>query len=926
MTLAAGTRLGPYEILAPIGAGGMGEVYRARDPRLAREVAVKVLPEEFFEGEERRQRFEREARLLAALNHPGIAAIYSFEEVPSSSSSSSSSRHLLVMELVEGDDLAVRIATGPLPLEESLSLARQIAEALEAAHEKGIVHRDLKPANVKVTPDGRVKLLDFGLAKIFEGDSGTGSAPSVSHSPTLTARATTAGVILGTAAYMSPEQARGKPVDKRTDVWAFGCVLYEMLTGQRAFEGETVTDVLAAILTREPDWAALPEQTPAKTRDLLRRCLRREAKQRLHDIADARLELEELSTASAASASAQLPFEENLHPALPSPTAASAARASRERGSKKSLSVFLPWVLAAAFAAAAGALALRARAPQAARLLARSALLPPDGATFSFGGTQPGPPSVSPDGTRIVSAARRQDGSTQLWVRSLASDAWAALPGTEKGSYPFWSPDGKSIGFFADGKLKRVDAGGGPPLTLCDAPFGKGATWSAEGTILFAPGYDSGLQRIPAEGGPATDVTTLDRARHENSHRFPQFLPDGRHFLFFVRTSGEGAADGVMVGSLDGGHPQPLVKSPANAAFVSGRLLYVRDRALVARRLDPENLKPEGEEVVIGDEVHVLPAASLAVFSASRAGTLVYDRGSGSPDMVLRWFDRGGRETGAVGEPGPYYESSLSPDGRRVALSAEDPKSGRLDVFVLDVERGVAERLTSGKTDSSMPLWRPDGKSVIFRTREGGLLDLYEKNLDGGAAKALLLRTDKDKEPTDVSPDGRTLAFGVANQSVWMLPLSPPGPPFPYLQSGFNEENARFSPDGRWVAFESSEAGRKEVYVTSFPKPGAHVRISSGGGQAPRWSADGRELFFLTPGNTLMSAILRPGGGGALDVRPATRLFDVPSRVFGSDLAQGQSASYEVRGNRFLFLVEAKAQDRHPLTLVTNWTAALTRP
>ena len=511
MTITAGVRLGPYDILAPLGAGGMGEVYRAKDTRLAREVAVKVLPEEFFEGEERRQRFEREARLLAALNNPGIAAIYSFEEIPGSSSpgTSAQARHLLVMELIEGEDLAQRISPGPLPLDESLSYAKQIAEALEAAHEKGIVHRDLKPANVKITSDGRVKLLDFGLAKIFEGDASP-SNPSISYSPTLTARATAAGVILGTAAYMSPEQARGKPVDKRTDVWAFGCVLYEMLAGKRAFEGETVSDTLAAILKEDPNWSALPAGTPEKIREILRKCLRRDAKLRLRDIGDARLDLEELSAAGvSASFSGRLPFDERT--AAPGPSVASAERS--KRGRIKSL--YLSWAIAAAFAAAAGALALRSRAPEG--RVYRATINPPEGTVFVVDTTQPGPAVLSPDGRKLAFTARGADTKVRLYVRSLDSTDAQPLPGTEGAQFPFWSPDGRSVAFGADQKLKRIEASGGPPSILCPTTdFPKGGAWSPTGVIVFAPAAGGPLHIVSDNGGESKPLTKLDAKRGDN--------------------------------------------------------------------------------------------------------------------------------------------------------------------------------------------------------------------------------------------------------------------------------------------------------------------------------------------------------------------------------------------------------------------------
>ncbi len=885
MTLARGTHLGPYEISAKLGEGGMGVVYRARDTRLDREVALKFLPAGFADDPERHARFEREAKVLASLNHPNIAALYGLEHLDG--------QHALVMELVEGEGLDERIARGPIPVDEALPIAVQIAEALEAAHERGIVHRDLKPANVKVRPDGTVKVLDFGLAKAWE-EQAAESDPA--HSPTITGHHTRAGVILGTAAYMSPEQARGKPVDRRADIWAFGCVLYEMLTGRRLFEGETVSDVLAAVLRTEPDWNLLPPTLPPSVRRLLGRCLERDPRQRLRDIGDARLDLED-AMAQPAQCRAR-PRSDAVRKGTP--------------GRRWLLWASLPAALAAGVAA--GVLFPRGGP---ARAVVISSLMPPAGAEYYLGGKQPGPVSVSPDGTRIAFAARDEAHGVLLWVRNLGSPNAVPLTGTENGSYPFWSPDGRSIGFFADGKLKRVDAAGGTPLALADAPFGKGGTWSAAGTILFAPSYNSAILRIPAQGGTPRPVTSLDRGHNQNSHRFPWFLPDGRHFLFLARVSGDSGrpANEVMVGSLDGGEPRPLVATDNNAAYASGFLLYTRERVLMARRFDPARLRVEGDESAVASDVAVLPGAACAVFSVSRTGVLVYDRGTAGELEELVWLDRQGRRTGTLGPPGFYDEPRLSPDGRQVAVDKLDATTGRQDVWVVDTARGIPTRLTTAESDSMGPVWLPDSRHLVFRTHAGGFLDLFERALGGRGGNTLLLTSDSDKEATSVSPDGRFLAFRSATSAtgfdIWMLPLNGNGRPFPFLHSRFNENNARFSPDGRAVAYVSDESGRNEVYVVSFPDAAGKVRVSAEGGRMPDWSGDGKELFFLTAdGSALMAAPVTRRARTSRSARPA-RLFQVPFR---------NSVAYDTWRGRFLFTAEQDTIQRSPLTLVQGWT------
>ncbi|MBK9063906.1 MAG: serine/threonine-protein kinase [Acidobacteria bacterium] len=905
MTITAGTRLGPYEILAPLGAGGMGEVYRARDPRLAREVAIKVLPEEFFEGEERRQRFEREARLLAALNHSAIAAIYSFEEIPSSSSSSS--RHLLVMELVDGEDLAQRIASGPLPLEESLSYARQIAEALEAAHEKGIVHRDLKPANVKVTPDGKVKLLDFGLAKIFEGDPGKpGSGAGVTESPTLTARGTAAGMILGTAAYMSPEQARGKPVDKRTDVWAFGCVLYEMLTGKRAFDGETVSDVLAAVLMKEPDWSALRAPISLKVRELLRRCLQRDVKQRLRDIGDARITLEE-EIAATSSSSGQLPFEEN--PPAPNPTVGRSAAPTSARGSKNLL--YLSWVLAAAFAAAAGALALRARAPEAtpARAL-KLAVLPPAGTQSS------GPIDLSPDGQQIAFTAAGPDGHTKLYVRSLDSLEPKALPGTDDADAPFFSPDGRSIGFFAAGKLKRVDLAGGPARELADAPEHRGGSWGSQNVIVFAPEGGGAIFSIPASGGTAKPVTTFDPATAETSHRWPRFLPDGKRFLFMSRRPKPPGRLMVEAGSVDGGKRTRLVESSTGGAYARGRLYFVREATLLAQAFDLRTLAVSGEPAPAAEDVwRNLNTDGLTAYSVAEDGTLAFRRG-GILKSQLTWFDRQGRPLGTVGAPSVLGDMDLSRDDRRVLVDITDPVRDVSALYVIDAATGTT-RVTLGVANNSAGLFSPDGKSIAFASDVKGAFDLYTRDIGSGAEATPFLENPVWKFPESFSPDGRFLSYTQSEpgkpRDIWILPLKGGGAPLPFLQTPAEEWGSMFSPDGRFIAYVSDESGRSEVFVRAFPSSTAKWQVSTGGGASPMWRRDGKELFYLAPDRTLVAVPITLTQG-ALTAGTAKPLFRNPALRLAS-VSGNTPFGVSADGQRILAIVTVGEAEASPIVL-----------
>ncbi|HXG89474.1 MAG TPA: protein kinase [Vicinamibacterales bacterium] len=889
--LSPGTRLGPYEILSALGAGGMGEVYRARDAKLNRDVALKVLPESLAGDPDRLARFRREAQVLAALNHPNIGHIYGFED--------SGATHALVLELIEGPTLAERIADGPIPLDEALAIARQIADALEAAHEHGVMHRDLKPANVKVREDGTVKVLDFGLAKAL--DPVSASSSEAMNSPTL--MATQLGVIIGTAAYMAPEQARGKGTDRRADIWAFGVVLYEMLTGRRPFDGETVTDVMASIVQREPDWSRLPSGTPPRVHRLLRRCLEKDVKRRIRDIGDARLDIVDTIEAK------------------PDIGVGAAARPSPPRGRW-----LMGWAMLAtiAFLVLAGARWLRPPPPSARTVSRLDVLTPstPDPTVFA----------VSPDGRQIVFTAQAQGDVWRLWIRSLDQPTARPVSGTEDGTQPFWSPDGRGFGFFASGHLKRLDIATGLVQTLANAGAPRGGTWSRQGVIVFAPGATSGLMRITASGGQPSPVTKLLPKQY--THRWPQFLPDGNRFLFSTFL-GPPETRGLFVASLDAGEPRRLLSGDeigdsAPLYAPSGVLLTVGRGVLFARRFDPEHLVVTGEPEPIAHGVASENAMFRAAMSVSANGVLVH-RGGGAEQRQLVWMDRTGRVLGRVGPPddrGLAYPS-LSRDGRRVVVSrAIDSGS---DIWLLDVNRGAFSRLTSDPGNDIGPLWSPDGAQIVFRSSRTGSFDLFVKTLSGAAEERPLVVDGRMKAPMDWSADGGVVLYvvldPVTGADLWAAPVVGERKPYPVLDTSFDEMDAHFSPDGRWIVYRSNESGRFEIYIRPFPGPGGSQLVSTAGGQYPRWHPNGQELFYVAPDGQMMSVPLDLSANRqSIASRSPVALFPIhlASGSYITSAGSAGRAQYDIaHDGRFLINVAVEGYVPPPLSIVLNWDALL---
>jgi Tol biopolymer transport system component/predicted Ser/Thr protein kinase len=882
--MTAPQRIGSYPIERELGRGGMGIVYLGRDTRLGRAVAIKVLPEAFAADPERLARFDREAKLLAALHHPNIAGIHGLEE--------SDGRRFLALEYVEGPTLAERLERGALPLDECLHIGSQIAAALEAAHEAGIIHRDLKPGNVKLTPAGDVKVLDFGLAK---GAGGVESSPDLSQSPTMTYSPTGVGVILGTAAYMSPEQARGKVVDRRTDIWSFGCVLYEMLTGRRLFGGETVSDTIAKILEREPDWNALPAATPEKIRELLRRCLEKDARKRLRDIGDARIELEEAVTArSSKSRAAAAEIE--------------AARTSRAR---------TPWLaygIALAALAVAAVAILRPMLTSDDRPTARLSITDPAGATFDGDAADC---AISPDGRTVVMVSADSSGAAQLWVRPLATFDGHPIPGTDNPALPFWSPDSRWIAFFADGKLKKTRVGGGVE-TIVAAPNGRGGSWSPNGAIVYAPAGEGPLFAVSATGEPR-QVTKLDSTRHETAHRFPWFLPDGKHFIYLTLPGGARGFT-VKVGSIEGGPSRTVLETDGAPIYVKpGYLVYLHDRNLVAQRFDAGAMRVRGDPIALPDTPGGSQRTGFGGVTASANGTLAYMNGTVT-NSRLNWYDRTGRVIGTVPVPAAQYQFvGLSPDERTLAVDRfVGPNES--DLWMVDLARGVGTRFTYGPRSNVLCIWSPDGSRIAFESNRNGPYDIFVKAANGAQPETpLVVGGSQFKHPVSWTPDSRTLLFYQLDREtgfdIYGVPADGSGPPVPYLKTPFQESFPVVSPDGRWLLYNSDESGRPEEYVQSFPTLGQKYKVTTGGALLGLWRKDGKEIFIESADgtSTLSAQVLE--SGTTFQASPPRLLFHFPFVVFG--LAATRD------GQRFIIPTPEGKLQGSSITIAFDWKADL---
>ncbi|MFI5182564.1 MAG: protein kinase [Thermoanaerobaculia bacterium] len=872
MTLAPGTRLGPYEILAPLGAGGMGEVYKARDTRLERTVAIKVLPEKFFEERDSIARFEREAKSLAAVSHPHIAALYSFEEI--------SGRHLLVMELAEGETLADRLTRGPLSLEDVLRFGADIADALDKAHRQGIIHRDLKPGNVMLTRSG-VKLLDFGLAKPL---ASIGSSPTVTTALPTEAAVTKAGMILGTLPYMAPEQLESKPADARTDIFALGCVLYEMTTGKKPFSGPSQASLISAILTNDPPLASsLQPRTPPALDRLVHRCLAKDPERRVQNARDVALELADAS-------------------ALPERGTAPVAPA--RRGAR------LGWIAAGVFLALLlGSLLIPRRTSSPVPLPKLRLTIPPlAGAGFQ------GMLALSPDGRMLAFVATGADGNDLLYLRPLDSLESRVLAGTEGAALPFWSPDSRSIGFFAQSKLKRIEVGGGTPITLCEAQEPRGGSWSSRGVIIAAVHTGGAVVRVAEGGGQATSLPQLQPGA---SYRWPCFLPDGIHFLYFVFAENT-KVPGLYVTSLESKETAHLAAADGGAIYAApGYLLYRRGDRLVAQRFDANRRLLAGEPFPVVENIRWDGSSTGATaVSASDTGVLVCQTG-GSVASRLLWYDRSGRELGSTGPDGSYWEPTLSPDGRLLAVPQMDTEAVASSIRMMDLERESVTRISSQAVVASTPLWSADGRRVLYSAFPMG--GVYIRDVRGVENEKMLFQSPGFTPLDDWSRDGRLLFYETIDwprfhMDVWVRDLET-GTSRPVLQDKFNQMGARLSPDGRWLAHESDESGAREIFVRSFPEAAERRQVSVHGGTQPRWRADGRELTYISADRKIM----------AVDIRTQPRFeADPPRALFQTRILPAVEArnQYDVTpdGKRFIVNSHRPEDAAVPITVVVGWT------
>jgi eukaryotic-like serine/threonine-protein kinase len=904
MALTCGTRLGPYEIQAPLGAGGMGEVYRARDSRLERTVAIKVLNSELVARADLRARFEREAKIISQLQHPHICVLHDVGH--------EGTTEFLVMEFLEGDSLAERLKKGPLEAGELLRIAVEIADALEKAHRAGVVHRDLKPANVMLTKAG-AKLLDFGLAKPFSVgvSAGARSVASTSvfsaaltqtspaPSPSPSSPLSSAGTVIGTVQYMSPEQIQGVEADERSDIFAFGVMLFEMATGKRAFEGKTQASIVGQILAVDPPAVStLHPETPPGLDRLIRICLEKDPDERLQTAHDLKLELQRIV---------------DLATAVTQPPVAS----WRKR--------WLPSIATVVFALVAMALGVAYvqtfRAPQSS---VHAYILPPDKSEFNFLANWAGPPVIAPNGKRVAFVAKKPGGSDEvLWVQPLNSPTAQPMEGTQGAGFPFWSFNSRYVGFFANGKLEKVDANGGPPQTLCDAANGRGGTWNQDDIILFTPETNQPLFKVSAAGGTPVHVTELNSNEGETSHRWPVFLPDGKHFIFWVQ--GSGLEGGIYAGTLDSRQYKLLVRTASSGAYAEpGYLLFVRDGALMVQKLSTRKLQLEGEAAPLADHVAVNTSVFRSVFTVSANGTLLYLGGGASSGSRLNWYGRDAKLIGPVVPEGALYaKPALSPDGRRLAVAIF--ATSEEDIWVIDLQRQSKMRLTFGPGRSLRPVWSPDGNWIYYGANQGAQVHIYRRRADGTGSQETVLATEGVSEfPSSITADGRYLAYfredsksAASGYDVYVLPLFGDRKPIPEVASKFNEADGKFSPNGNWLAYMSNETGRYEVYVIPFPGQGGKYQVSTGGGGDPQWRGDSRELFFLGSTDTLMAVDVRQKGD-ALEL-------GTPREILKTSMVSGPTGPFvpTVDGKKFLVNEIGEQKGVVPVTLVTNWTADL---
>jgi eukaryotic-like serine/threonine-protein kinase len=889
MSLNPGAKLGPYEIQSPLGAGGMGEVYRARDTRLDRIVAIKVLVSHLSSLPELKQRMEREARAISSLNHPNICHLYDI--------GSQDGTDYLVMEFLEGETLAERLGKGALPLPEILKIGIAVAEALAAAHRQGIVHRDLKPGNIMLTKGG-AKLMDFGLAKSAgAGVPGASNAPLLSAARTMTQASpvsplTTAGTMIGTIQYMSPEQIEGKEADARSDLFALGAVLYEMVTGARPFEGKSQISVASAILEKDPEPISTTQPlTPPAFENIITACLAKNPEERLQTAHDVVLQLKWIAQSGTQSGT-------------------QVVRSTEKKGSGREL---LAWLIAGGLALLLIALILFWRGS---RVVAPTTYF---SAPLPFAARAV---AVSPNGHTIAMVGHREsERNNVLWIYEPGSEEATILPDTGDASFPFWSPDGRSLGFFAAGKLKRLNLAGGPVQTLCDASTGRGGTWNKDGVILFTPSgtLGVGLYKISASGGTPTQVTVPDKALSEDSNRWPVFLPDGIHYLYSaINLSGRRDLYSIYLGSLNSTEKRLIVRAKGNAAYAApGYLLFYRDQTLFAQHFDPEKFQLTGESVPILTDVQFFPRISEAVFAATSTGLLVAQRSKDSGASQPLWFDRKGQQIGVALSPGIYGNIMLSPNGRAVASDTTDPASQNTDIWTYDLQAQGAKRLTFDPALDSLPIWSPDGSRTVFASNRELKFDLYLKDANGAQEEKIIAQDGPDRFPTDWSRDGKYVIYG-RGPDLWFLTF-PELRVTPFLKATSTLKSARFSPDGKWVAYASNESGRWEIYVTSFPEAHGKWQVSNSGGDQPRWRGDGKELFYLSTDSKIMAVPVKTGSN--FDAGAPTALFQAnPREMF----ATSELFSYDVSGDGQKFLVNSQLKtELTPVSVILNWSSKL---